>query len=162
MIALHQRFRPVMFQPQNTSILISENFFQKNDRYRNEDGVNFDKFVSDKFYAHTLYGAQVVVTNPTSTPQSIDLLVQIPRGSVATSNSQQTRSLQLQLNAFSTKTFEYFFYFPTAGEFAHYPAHVSRDDQVLAVADSVDFNVTDQPAEVDKTSWEIRFAKWFG
>ena len=154
MIALHQRFRPVMFQPQNTSILISENFFQKNDRYRNEDGVNFDKFVSDKFYAHTLYGAQVVVTNPTSTPQSIDLLVQIPRGSVATSNSQQTRSLQLQLNAFSTKTFEYFFYFPTAGEFAHYPAHVSRDDQVLAVADSVDFNVTDQPAEVDKTSWK--------
>ena len=153
MIAMHQQFRPVTFKPRNTAILISENFFQKNDRYQTEDGIRFDKFVDDKFYAHTLYGAQVVITNPTSTPQAVDLLIQIPRGSVATSNSQQTRSQQMQLDAFSTKTFEYFFYFPTAGDFTHYPAHVSRDDQVLALAENVDFKVTDQPAEVDESSW---------
>ncbi len=153
MIAMHQQFRPVKFKPRNTSVLISENFFQKNDRYRQENGIRYDKFVSGQLYAHTLYGAQVVVTNPTSTPQAIDLLVQIPRGSVATSNSQETRSMQMQLDAFSTKTFEYFFYFPTAGVFTHYPAHVSRDDEVLAVADGFSFDVIDQPLELDKSSW---------
>ena len=153
MVVMHKQFQEVDFQPRNTAILISENFFQKNDRYRTEDGIRFDKFVNEKFYAHTLYGAQVVVTNPTSTPQGIDLLVQIPRGSVAVSGSQETRSMQLQLAAFSTQTFEYFFYFPTAGEFTHYPAHVSSKDEVLAVADNIEFNVVDQVAEIDKTSW---------
>ena len=115
MIAMHQQFQPVVFQPQNTSILVSENFFQKNDRYRHEGGVRYDKFVTEQFYAHTLYGAQVVVTNPTSTPKAIDMLVQIPRGAVSTSGSQDTKSQPIQLDAFSTKTLDYFFYFPTAG-----------------------------------------------
>ena len=153
MVAMHQQFQPVVFKPRNTSILVSENFYQKNDRFRKEDGIQYDKFVTGPFYAHTLYGAQVVVTNPTSTPQAIDLLVQVPNGSVATSGSQETRSMQLQLDAFNTKTFEYFFYFPTAGEFTHYPAHVTRDDEVLAFADNRSFAVIDEPRELDKSSW---------
>lgn len=152
-IALHQQVRPAIFDRGNTTILVSENFFQKNDRYRFEDGVRFDKFVSGDFLAHTLYGSQVVITNPTSTPRAVDLLIQIPRGSVACSGAQETRTIQLDLEAFSTKTFEYAFYFPTAGAFDHYPAHVSADERVLAVADGVTFKVIDRPAEVDKTSW---------
>ena len=153
MVAMHQQFQPVVFKPRNTSVLVSENFYQKNDRYREEDGVKYDKFVTSPFYAHHLYGAQVVITNPTSTPQAIDLLVQVPNGSMATSGSQETRSLQLQLDAFSTKTFEYSFYFPTAGEFTHYPAHVTKDDEVLAFADQRSFEVIDEPRELDKSSW---------
>lgn len=155
MIALHQQVRESVFDRGNTTILVSENFFQKNDRYRHEDGVRYDKFISDEFLAHTLYGSQVVITNPTSTPRAVDLLIQIPRGSVACSGSQETRTIQLDLAAFSTKTFEYAFYFPTAGGFDHYPAHVSADEKVLAVADPVAFKVIDRPADVDKNSWEF-------
>ncbi len=154
-IALHQQVRDAIFDRGNTTILISENFFQKNDRYRHEDGVQYDKFIFDDFLAHTLYGSQVVITNPTSTPRAVELLVQIPLGSVSCSGSQETRTIQMELAAFSTKTFEYAFYFPTAGGFEHYPAHVSSDEKVLAVADSVTFNVADRPAEVDKNSWEF-------
>ncbi|MEM9411058.1 MAG: hypothetical protein AAGA30_08090, partial [Planctomycetota bacterium] len=153
MVAMHQQFRPVKFRPQNTQILISENFYQKDDRYRTEDGVRFDKFINGPFVAHTLYGAQVVLTNPTSTPQIVDLLTQVPEGAVPTSDSQITRSVKLQLDAFSTKTFDYFFYFPTAGKFSHYPAHASRDEQVLAVAEGQNFQVEDRPIEVDRESW---------
>ncbi len=155
MIAFHQQVRPAILNRGNTTILISENFYQKNDRFRHEDGIQYDKFIIDKFLAHTLYGGQVVITNPTSTPSAIELLVQIPKGSVAASGSQETRTIQMQLDAFSTKTFDYYFYFPTAGNFGHYPAHVSSDEKVLAVADSVQFNVTDEPAALDKTSWEF-------
>ncbi len=154
-IALHQQVRDAIFDRGNTTILVSENFFQKNDRYRFEEGVRFDKFVSDDFLAHTLYGSQVVLTNPTSTPRAVELLIQIPLGSVACSGAQETRTIQMDLEAFSTKTFEYAFYFPTAGDFEHYPAHVSAEEKVLAVADNVTFKVIDRPAEVDKTSWEF-------
>ncbi len=155
MIALHQQVKPAVIKPGNTSILISENYFLNNDRYRFEDGIQYDKFVEDEFLAHHLYGAQVVITNPTSTPRSIDLLIQVPRGAVTANGSQETRSIPLQLDGFSTQTFEYYFYFPTAGDFTHYPAHVSSDEKVLAFAQGVVFDVVDRPAELDKTSWQF-------
>ena len=80
-------------------------------------------------------------------------MTQIPKGSVAVSGSKKTESRQLQLAAFSTQRFEYFFYFPRAGEFTHYPAHVSTKDEVLAVAENVEFKAVDRSATVDKSSW---------
>ena len=73
--------------------------------------------------------------------------------SIVASGSQETRSLPLDVAGFSTQTFEYFFYFPAAGEFTHFPAHVSSEDRVLAVADPVEFKVIDRPSKVDKSSW---------
>ncbi|MDB4381145.1 hypothetical protein N9Z70_07115, partial [Mariniblastus sp.] len=147
--------KDAIFERGNSTVLVSENFFQKNDRYRYENGVRFDKFVNDDFLAHTLYGSQVVLTNPTSTPMSVELLMQIPSGSMTSSGSRETRTVLMSLEAFSTATFEYAFYFPEAGGFEHYPAHVSAKERVIAVADPVTFKVVDRPAEVDKTSWEF-------
>lgn len=117
--------------------------------------MKYDKFVEDDFLAHELYGAQVVITNPTSTPRSVDLLIQIPQGAVTANGSQNTRSIPLQLDGFSTQTFEYYFYFPTAGQFTHYPAHVSSNEEVLAFAPGLEFSVVDRPAELDHSSWEF-------
>ena len=152
-ISFHQQVETAIVERGNTTILVSENFFQPADRYRFEDGVQFDKFISDEFHAHTLYGGQVVITNPTSTPRAVELLIQIPQGALAANGSQETKTIQLDLAAFSTQTFEYSFYFPTAGKFSHYPAHVSAEETVLAIAEGVSFVVSEQPAEVDQTSW---------
>jgi len=81
--------------------------------------------------------------------------MQIPSGSMTSSGSRETRTVLMSLEAFSTATFEYAFYFPEAGDFEHYPAHVSAKERVIAVADPVTFKVVDRPAEVDKTSWEF-------
>ena len=101
-----------------------------------------------------LYGAEVVITNPTSTPMAIEVLIQIPQGAMPVNGSQRTRSISKQLNAFSTQKIEYSFYFPAAGEFTHYPGHVSSEVKVLAVAENRDFEVVDEPATIDKESWE--------
>jgi len=154
-IVLHQQVKDAIFERGNSTVLVSENFFQKNDRYRYENGVRFDKFINGDFLAHTLYGSQVVLTNPTSTPMSVELLMQIPSGSMTSSGSRETRTVLMSLEAFSTATFEYAFYFPEAGDFEHYPAHVSAKERVIAVADPVTFKVVDRPAEVDETSWEF-------
>ena len=154
-IVLHQQVKDAIFERGNSTVLVSENFFQKNDRYRYENGVRFDKFVNGDFLAHTLYGSQIVLTNPTSTPMSVELLMQIPSGSMTSSGSRETRTVLMSLEAFSTATFEYAFYFPEEGDFEHYPAHVAAKERVIAVADPVTFKVVDRPAEVDKASWEF-------
>ena len=153
-IVLHQQVQSAAMDRGNTAILVSENFFEKQDRYRTENGVRFDKFISDDFLVQTLYGGQVVVTNPTSTPRMIDVLFQLPQGAVFAGNSQETHTIQKQLNAFSTQTYEYYFYFPAAGQFDHFPAHVSVAEKVLAVANPHGFNVIDRPKQLDKTSWQ--------
>ena len=154
-IALHQQVRGVKLEEGNTKILISENFFQQNDRYRYEEGVRYDKFISKGFIPHTLYGSQVVVTNTTSTPRSVELLIQIPEGSIACSGSQTTRTIKYDLAGFSTQTFDYSFYFPKSGGFSHYPAHVSAAGKALAVADGIEFEVVDEKANVDESSWNF-------
>ena len=154
MIMFHQQIRPALFDRKNTTILVSENFFQKSDRYRFDNNLQFDKFISEKFSTHTLYGGQVVITNPTSTPQIVQLLIQIPEGAIAASGSQETRTVNLQLPAFNSQSFEYYFYFPTAGQFTHYPAHVADSQRVLSTADALGFNVVDEPVKTDLASWE--------
>ena len=154
-IALHQQVRGVKLEQGNTNILISENFYQQNDRYRFEEGVRYDKFISKGFIPHTLYGSQVVVTNTTSTPRSLELLIQIPQGSIACNESQATRTIKYDLAGFSTQTFNYSFYFPTTGDFSHYPAHVSAAGKALAVADGIEFEVVVEKADVDESSWNF-------
>ena len=154
MIVLHQQNRETEFEAGATKLFVSENFFMTNDRYRFEGSVRHDKFVEGKFRTGVLYGSEVVITNPTSTPLAIELLVQIPQGALPASGARRTRSVTLQLNAFSTEKMEYAFYFPEAGQYSHYPAHVSGDDKVLAVAEGRGFEVTNEPAAVDNASWE--------
>ena len=154
MIAMHQQMRPAIVERRNTTVLVSENFYRKDDRYRYENEMRFDKFVSDRFSAHTVYGGQVVLTNPTSSPRTVEVLIQVPHGSVAISKSKQTQTIDVSLDAFSTQSFEYSFYFPTAGEFSHFPAHVASNGKVVAIADQTAFVVDDKPAELDKTSWQ--------
>ncbi len=153
LIAFYQQIRPAVFDRRESNVLVSENFFRRDDRYKTEDGKKYDKFVTKEFLAHVLYGGQVVITNPTSTPQDIDLLIQIPAGAIPAAGSQETRTIQMDLNAFSTKTLEYYFYFPASGDFTHYPAHVSIETRVVAVADPLRFNVVDEPSEIDTQSW---------
>jgi len=153
LIAFHQQVSPVVFERRGSTVLISENFFRNDDRYQTIDNKRYDKFVTDDFLTHVLYGGQVVVTNPTSTPNTIDVLIQIPQGSMPANNGQDSQSVKIDLAAFSTQTFEYYFYFPQKGDFEHYPAHVSHDVRVLAVAESQAFRVLDEPKKIDKSSW---------
>ena len=59
-------------------ILVSQNFYRHGDRFREENGEKLDKFVTDEFVIHTVYGCQVVVTNPTSSRQTLTVLLQLP------------------------------------------------------------------------------------
>jgi hypothetical protein len=154
LVVYHEEIQPTGAPDGKTKVLVSQNFFRQGDRHRMENGEQVDKFVSEEFLVHVVYGCQVVVTNPTSTRQKLNMLTQIPRGSLPVLNSQATKTTHLTLEPYHTQTFEFYFYFPYAGKFPQYPVHVAKNEAVIAAADPLEFNVVDKATKLDKQSWE--------
>lgn len=154
MLIYHEQIRPAADGRKGTSILVSQNFFKVGDRYRYEGPDRLDKFVTDEFVKQTPYGCQVVVTNPTSSKQKIDLLIQVPVGTLPLAGSLETKSVHLELEPYRTSSIEYYFYFPEAGKYNHYPVNVAKKEAVIAFAEPIRFNVVNAPSKVDKTSWD--------
>lgn len=154
LIVFHEEILPAKKVADKTPILVSQNFFRRNDRYRFDGNQRLDKYVTDEFLIHTVYGCQVVVTNPTSSPRKLDVLLQIPVGAMSVLGGRQTKSVSLDLQPYQTQSVEYFFYFPAPGEFPHYSVQVAQDEELLAFAKPVLLNVVRQLRNVDRESWE--------
>jgi hypothetical protein len=135
-------------------VMVSQNFFRHGDRTRQENGETIDKYVVDEFLIHTVYGCQVVITNPTSSRQKINVLLQIPVGAMPVLNSQATRTVHMNLEPYHTQTVEYHFYFPAAGQAAHFPVHVAKNESLIAAATPIVLNVVDKPTKIDTQSWD--------
>jgi hypothetical protein len=135
-------------------MLLGENFFRLDDRYRFENGEQRDAFVTDEFLADVGYGCQVVVTNPTSSKRTVEVLLQIPAGALPLNRGFWTKGRPVEIAPYATTTIEYAFYFPGAGDFAHYPAHVSEKGRLAASADARTLHVVLTPSRIDTTSWE--------
>ena len=153
-IAFHEEVRPAAGAPNTVSILVSQNFYRNGDRYREENGEKIDKFISGEFLVNTVYGCQVVVTNPTSSRQKLNVLLQLPIGAIAVSNGQPTRTVLVDLEPYRTQTIDYFFYFPFAGKFAHFPVNVAKNERFIAAAPPTILDVVEKPSKLDTTSWD--------
>ncbi len=154
LVAYHEEIQPAPAAAGETSILVSQNFFRHGDRYRHVNNEQLDKFVTEEFLVDTVYGCQVVITNPTSSPKKLDVLLQIPQGAFPVLNGQYTRSVHTALQPYNTQTIEYHFYFPSSGEFTHYPVQVAQQEQVLAFAPPFAFHVVNELTNIDKESWD--------
>lgn len=135
-------------------LLVSQSFFRHGDRYRMEGNEKFEKYVSDEFLTGVTYGANIVVTNPTSSRVKAAVLLQIPQGALPVLGSKATDSKQVRLEPYTTQTFEYHFYFPAVSakagvKFAHFPVSVGG-----AAAKPMEFNVVANLTQVDKASWD--------
>lgn len=105
------------------------------------------------------YRAKTVVTNPTAERREIDVLTQIPVGSVALAGHKVSDNAPLDVEPYSTVWVEYDFYFPQEGEFQHYGAQVNDDATHLTHTDPSLLNVLKKPATVADKSWEY-VADW--
>lgn len=152
-IVFHQEVKPCNEKPEAQTILISQHFFDNNDRYETIAGQKTEKFLTGGFGIRNVYGSVVAVTNPTSSHRTIELLLQIPNGALPVKNGFFTTTRTFELKPFSTRNIEYFFYFPKAGRFDFYPAQAAEDSIVIASAEPTAFKVTDEPATIDKTTW---------
>ncbi|MEY4483459.1 MAG: hypothetical protein RL693_911, partial [Verrucomicrobiota bacterium] len=159
-IVYHKEIKPAAVakadQPQ---LLVSQSFFRQSDRFRQEGNERFEKYVTEEFLTGDVYGANVVVTNPTSSPVKAEVLLQIPQGALTVMGSKTTNSYYLRLEPYTTKTYEYYFYFPSVSakagvKFAHFPVNVALNGANAASAKPFDFNVVARLTQVDKASWD--------
>ena len=158
-IAFHREIKEAQLAKNRPPLLVSQSYFRNGDRHRIVDGEQVDKFVSDEFVTGVVYGAQVVVTNPTSTRQKLDVLIQIPKGSIPVLGHRATATGKISLEPYTTQRIERFFYFPAPGNFPCYPAHVSKNGEVIAHAEQFTLVVVDTPSKVDESSW-AHISQW--
>jgi hypothetical protein len=134
-------------------VLIGQNLVRADDRHEWDGEGHREKYVAGELLAGVVYTQLVAVTNPTSAPTRVDVLVQIPHGAIAVAGNAPTRTVHLHLGPYGTGTHEQSFYFPAPGRFGHYPAHVARKGELLAWAPPAAWQVASEPTTVDPTSW---------
>ncbi len=152
LLLFHREISEGVREPAPGGVLVAQQFFRADDRERMENGERFDKLVADEFLPRVVYGAQVVLTNPTGNRQKLQVLLQIPLGALPV-NGFYTRGVYVTLEPYSTQTQEYFFYFPVTGTFPHYPVTLAKNDKVVGSADPFTFHVVAKLSKVDTASW---------
>lgn len=156
-VVFHEEIQEAPRSEEETPILVSQNFYRADDRYKTVQGQQVDKFVTGEFLTGVVYGSQVVVTNPTSSSQTLELLVQIPSGAIPVAGSDYTKSFPVQLASFSTQKIDTEFYFPKASgdqPFQVYPVQVALDEKVIASGETNGFAVVDELSNFDEAAWE--------
>jgi hypothetical protein len=153
-IALYEQIEAAGSPDETTPILVSQNFFRHGERHQMVNGEQVDLFVRDEFLQQTVYGCHLVVTNPTSSRQKLDVLQQVPVGAIPVGGAKTTQAIRLLLEPYQTQTLEYYFYFPATGDFTQFPVHVTRGDELVAAAPIATFHVVETLSQVDRKSWD--------
>ncbi len=153
-LLFHREIKPAEIDKEAPKLLVSQNFYRHGDRHVQVGNEKVDKFVTEEFLTGVVYGCQIVVTNPTSSTQKLDLLFQIPQGALPVLGKKATDSLPLSLEAYHTHTQDFEFYFPIAGKFVQHPVHVSKSEKIVAFAEPFTFNVVNELTKLDTKSWD--------
>jgi hypothetical protein len=119
-------------------ILINQRFSDPNDQYDyEEDGTAIEKSVQE-FIKDKPYSLQTVITNTSHASFELQVLIDIPEGSIPLGSNETTQVLSQRIGSYQTLSFQRNFYFPQAGTFNLYPANASKNRQVVSKANTLD------------------------
>jgi len=140
---------------QSSALAVSTNYFDPEDQFEVVDFEKQDKFLKMPLVTQKVYGCRVVITNVSSMKHEVELLNQIPVGSIPVKNGFRTKNIVEELDPYTTKFREFYFYFPFAGNFTHYQTRVSKNGKVIGYGlEESDITVVDPEDLEDKESWE--------
>ncbi|MCB9712351.1 MAG: hypothetical protein H6712_00740 [Myxococcales bacterium] len=148
-----ERIEPADPPPEAASILVAQHYLRHDDRYLYEGNEVRDKVVSGELLTGVVYTGKVVLTNPSSARAKLEVLLQIPVGSVPVAGGTRTRGHTVELPPQGTHALEYSFYFPRPGVFDHFPVHVAEDGRLVAAAAARPLSVVREPSEIDRSTW---------
>eukprot|EP01083_Nonionella_stella_P280997 956133_1 len=120
----------------SSTLSVHSNYFDPRDSSEIVHGEKVDKFVIGTFETRKIYGCRSVITNVSSVEQEVEVLLQIPSGSIAVNQSYTTKSYTLSLSPFMTERLTYYFYFPLPSEkganFQCFPVHINKNGKTIA------------------------------
>jgi hypothetical protein len=117
-------------------VLCSQKLFDPEDPvvYDDQDPeVFYDKPV-EEFVINKVYAIRVVVTNSTTTQLKLNLIVEIPSGSIPTDSMDSLHIKDLTIDQFRSEVVELRFYFPKAGTFDLFPAAAVSNGKIVSSA----------------------------
>lgn len=133
------------------TLLVAQKIFDESERtvYDEKRNSNVEKIVNF-FIKGKIYGSQLVLSNVSSIQQSIQIITEIPQGSLPIRTSEYHQSFDLTIDEFSTKKVEIFFYFPEEGQYTFCPACVTNQGMRVPVqASNLKINVlATKPSEI--------------
>eukprot|EP01083_Nonionella_stella_P032967 90269_1 len=88
----------------------------------------------NEFECSKIYGARVILTNSSSSTQNVEVLWQIPTGSLPVRRGLKTKTEFVKIESYSGTKLELYFYFPSIGRYRQYPVQVSQKGKILGFA----------------------------
>ena len=141
------------------SILVHTNYFDPKEKYIfNENDDKIEKFIDPlNIRPLKVYGMSIVITVISSVTQKINILTQIPTGSIPLNNGYQTKIDFIIMNPYTVKKIEIYFYFPSIGTYQQYPVIIykSNSDIISSSSPSQEFNHKVIVKQKDKTKSKI-------
>lgn len=147
-IAFVKGLKSVEASSEPSVILASQNIFLANDPVETAKPVQGKPLVQG-----TVYRLRLVLTNPSASIVKVNVLQQIPQGSIGLENAKIVSGQQLDIAPFATQELTTKFYFPIAGDFSHYGAQIVIDGKLAIAAPSESLRVLANPDSVDESSW---------
>jgi len=154
LLLFYKEIQPASEAPEKLPLSASQRYFDPDDRYHYDGAERADKYIEDEFLINKVYSCRTVFSNPVSARRKLEVLLQIPQGALPLKKGFYTRSRTLNMEPYATQTLEYYFYFPQAGMFQHYPVQVARNGAFITAAVASQLNVVTQFSRLDKQSWE--------
>ena len=81
---------------------------------------------------NTPYQCEIILTNISNQPKTVNLLFQIPNGAIPLKRTKYIESKQMRIPSFHTEKQLMQFYFPMDGVFQHAQSNISLDSVVIA------------------------------
>jgi len=144
----------IVTEERTSAVAVSTNYFDPFVRTHMVDGEIVDKFLTE-FTVNKVYGCRMVVTNVSSVEQHVEILSQIPTGSIPCGfECFKTKCWLQNIKPFGTYKREFFFYWPEPGMYSHFPVHINKNGKTVGFGESQEIPVVaDEPAP-DTTSWK--------
>lgn len=100
-------------------ITLNHRFYDPYDQFiYTEDGLKEEKCVpNDEFKPLKIYSIQTIITNTSGNSLELQILLDIPAGSVPLQTTEYTQITNISISSYSTKSFVRNFYFPAEGEY---------------------------------------------
>ncbi|MEN9362232.1 MAG: hypothetical protein RL095_3767 [Verrucomicrobiota bacterium] len=130
---------------------VSLRFYRADDAKLVENGKERLKVHSGPFAIGVVYGAEIVVNNPSDRELELSLLSQIPEGAMPLGDVTLLESKQVP--AYGCAQSGFLFYFPAPGQFQGAPIQVSQEGRVLGASSAPKFEVMAKPPSGKIDSW---------
>lgn len=140
---------------EESPLLVRQSFSPLAEKFLTVNGRREENPVTGDFRPGVPYSASLIVTNPTGIGRRLEILAQIPAGSIPLEGKPATLSSTVEIEPHGVLKLELAFYFPAVGDFTIYPLTVSEGGVVLAHTARRMLKVSDAAEPQDAASWLV-------